>query len=304
MKQTDVEVLINSKPVKQFVHEGNLWVEARKGANYEVRVRNSTWGRVLVIASVDGLSVLDGKPATADSAGYVLRANSAYTIKGFRTSDDSVNLFQFSPKSESYAVQSPTGEQSSQNCGIIAVRLIEEKEKPRPIINKAFVSYPVPRNPWRNPWREPQWPGSDPNPYPFEPAPYWRVTAGDESSIQSLTLNDVGTEQERGPTSYQTRSRAGGCSAGGGTQMGNLRAVNFSSVVEPKSFDMGTKFSDTSVTDKVETTIFERGDVIKEVNLYYASRKAMERMGIEFDPVPAVALPQGFKDGYCQKPRR
>lgn len=70
------------------------------------------------------------------------------------------------------------------------------------------------------------------------------------------------------------------------------------------SFDMGTKFSNKTVEDKVTEVEFERGETVGEVSIYYASRKNLEKMGIQFTPQVKLEKPKAFKDSkYCKPPK-
>lgn len=95
-----LEVIVNDRPVKEYNHEGHEYIEGRKGSAYKLRFRNKSNYRVLVIPSVDGLDVLDGKPAGVTSRGYVVPAHSFVDIPGWRISDSKVAQFEFAPQSD------------------------------------------------------------------------------------------------------------------------------------------------------------------------------------------------------------
>ncbi|WP_240466956.1 hypothetical protein [Comamonas sp. lk] len=103
---------------------GELWVAGRPGANYAVRVRNRTGGRVLGVISVDGVNVLTGKTAVSRAQdGYVFDAGEQADILGWRKSQDQVAAFYFSQSDMSYA--SRTGRPG--DVGVIGVALFSEK---------------------------------------------------------------------------------------------------------------------------------------------------------------------------------
>lgn len=113
---------------------GELWVAGRPGANYAVRVRNRSGGRVLGVISVDGVNVLTGKTAVSrPQDGYVFDAGEQADILGWRKSQDQVAAFYFSQSDMSYA--SRTGRPG--DVGVIGVALFSEKppeivyERPR-----------------------------------------------------------------------------------------------------------------------------------------------------------------------------
>ena len=55
-----------------------------EGARYTLRFRNLSERSYEVIATVDGLDVLNGKPGSMRNGGYVLRPLQSLTIEGFR----------------------------------------------------------------------------------------------------------------------------------------------------------------------------------------------------------------------------
>jgi hypothetical protein len=77
-----------------------------------------------VILSVDGLDVLDGKPASMNRAGYVIEPGKTLEVEGFRTSFDRVAEFQFSSVSQSYA---NLRHGDTRNVGVIGLAAYTEK---------------------------------------------------------------------------------------------------------------------------------------------------------------------------------
>lgn len=77
------------------------------------------------MASVDGLDVLDGRQASRQKSGYVLRPYRSISIEGFRKSNTSVASFTFSSPAQSYAANSTQG--SIKNTGIIGTVIYELK---------------------------------------------------------------------------------------------------------------------------------------------------------------------------------
>lgn len=107
-----------------YRHRGEYWVAGRPGANYAIRVRNNTPGRILGVISVDGLNVLTGRSAAArPDDGYVFDGGESSDIEGWRKSLDKVAAFYFAESDMSYA--SRTGR--PQDVGVIGVALFREK---------------------------------------------------------------------------------------------------------------------------------------------------------------------------------
>src|SRR5688500_173751 len=70
----EIEVLIDGAPAPQFFHAGEQYVLGTRGARYTLRVWNRSYGRVEAVVSVDGLDVIDGKPADyREKRGYVIQ---------------------------------------------------------------------------------------------------------------------------------------------------------------------------------------------------------------------------------------
>lgn len=120
----NIEILVNGRPIKQYCHNGEVYVEGREGSEYSIRVINPRFSRVKAIVSVDGLSVLDGKEASELSKGYLLDSKGSITIDGWRVSNDTVRKFKFGKVSRSYSKKVGSG---VVNCGVIGVMMFEEK---------------------------------------------------------------------------------------------------------------------------------------------------------------------------------
>lgn len=153
----EVEVLVNGKPLKEYAYDSKLFVEGRKGTTFSLRIRNNSYQRKLFVPSVDGLSVMDGKPASHSSNGYIVPAHGAITIDGWRKSDDAVASFYFTGSDDSYGARIGKGG----NLGVVGVVVFDEKEKPNTYTticlcgqhwcSRCYPYWPngiVPRSPW------------------------------------------------------------------------------------------------------------------------------------------------------------
>lgn len=107
-----------------FVSGDRLYVVGQPDQRYLIRVQNHTGYRFEVVGSVDGLDVIDGRPASFAKRGYILHPNATLTIEGFRTSADTVAAFRFSSVRGSYASQSGKGDQ---NVGVIGAAFFNEQ---------------------------------------------------------------------------------------------------------------------------------------------------------------------------------
>ncbi|MCX5748300.1 MAG: hypothetical protein NT062_38095 [Proteobacteria bacterium] len=106
-----------------FQAQGRTLVMGEDGARYRLVVRNGTSARFEIVASVDGLDVLDGKPADPDRRGYILEPHGVLVVEGFRTSDAEVAAFRFGKVADSYAAQSS----GDRNVGVVGVAIFPER---------------------------------------------------------------------------------------------------------------------------------------------------------------------------------
>lgn len=70
-----------------------------------------------IVATVDGLDVLNGKPGSLNNSGYIVNAGDSLAIKGFRKDKHTEAAFQFSDVSDAYAANSAQGD--VRNIGVI-----------------------------------------------------------------------------------------------------------------------------------------------------------------------------------------
>ena len=98
-------------------------VAGRAGERYELVYINRSRRFYEVVATVDGLDVLSGKPGSLKSDGYLLRPGERLVIDGFRKSDREVAAFRFSGKDRAYANNTPAGD--ARNVGVIGSALFE-----------------------------------------------------------------------------------------------------------------------------------------------------------------------------------
>ena len=102
-----------------------FYVTGSAGDRYSIFVKNQTGRRLEVVASVDGLDVLNGKEASTRSRGYVVSPYETLEIDGFRQSQGSVAAFRFGGVGESYAA---TKDSAARNVGVIGVAVFEERQ--------------------------------------------------------------------------------------------------------------------------------------------------------------------------------
>jgi hypothetical protein len=139
----EIEVLIEGAPAPQFFHAGEQYVLGMRGARYTLRVWNRSYDRVEAVVSVDGLDVIDGKPADyREKRGYVIQPGGFVDIDGWRLSGLQAAAFRFGSVRESYAARTS----GARNVGVIGVALFPERRPP--------IAWPRPphrRYPWPPP---------------------------------------------------------------------------------------------------------------------------------------------------------
>ncbi|MDQ0069754.1 hypothetical protein J2W34_001528 [Variovorax boronicumulans] len=101
-----------------------------EGARYTLRFRNLSDRSYEVIATVDGLDVLSGKPGSLRNGGYVLRPQETLNIEGFRKSQSEVAAFRFATPGRAYAANTEAGD--VRNIGVIGAALFELEEPQAP----------------------------------------------------------------------------------------------------------------------------------------------------------------------------
>jgi hypothetical protein len=107
------------------------YVQAEKGARYEVRVRNGSGERLGLVIAVDGRNIINGKRSELGRAEpmYVLDAWDTQSFAGWRASLDAINEFYFTDWKDSYA--EAFGDRSAR--GVIAIAVFREDSPPPPV---------------------------------------------------------------------------------------------------------------------------------------------------------------------------
>lgn len=100
---------------------GDLRLQGRSGDLYRLAFANQGRRTVEIVATVDGLDVLNGRPGTIANRGYVVGPGDRLVIEGFRKSEDEVAAFRFSAPDEAYAANTPQGD--PRKIGVIGVAL-------------------------------------------------------------------------------------------------------------------------------------------------------------------------------------
>ena len=124
--QLDIIATSSMKPLRRISHDNQLFAEAPPTGEYTLRLTNNSPSTRMAIVSVDGVNVIDGKDASYEGGGYVLRPWQSVNIKGWMRSHSEVAAFTFQPSEASYAAATGRG---TKNAGVIGVAVFDEKPK-------------------------------------------------------------------------------------------------------------------------------------------------------------------------------
>ncbi len=98
-----MDILVKGSQLPTYAARGTAYVEALKGREYEIRLRNPYPVRVAVALSVDGLNTIDARHTTAAEARkWVIEPYGTITISGWQTSMTHARRFEFTTEERSY----------------------------------------------------------------------------------------------------------------------------------------------------------------------------------------------------------
>lgn len=120
----EMTILVGGAPRQEYVHRGMTYIEALRGRDFTIRLRNPTPYRVAVALSVDGLNTIDAKHTDAWNASkWVLNPWETTEIAGWQVSDRTARRFFFTGERNSYGAK--LGQ--TQNLGIIEAVFFRER---------------------------------------------------------------------------------------------------------------------------------------------------------------------------------
>ena len=123
----DLEVLVEGQPLTEYFARGRNYIEALRGVEYELRVRNPTGDRVAVALSVDGLNTIDARHSSAwNSSKWVIEPYQTITIGGWQMSTERARRFYFTDERDSYGAK--LGQTA--NLGNISAVIFRERWRP------------------------------------------------------------------------------------------------------------------------------------------------------------------------------
>jgi len=273
----ELQVLVHGKPVREYQHDGRLFLEGRKGSDFTIRLKNLTRKRILAVISIDGLSIITGEEASVKEGGYVLNARETLNIPGWSLNNDEVARFFFHKAAESYAAK--TGK--PRNVGVIGAAIFKEKPNFTSVLRStggvSFDCYPA---------------SYDPNGTakgPVFQTYYCSHSVGEVSDI-SVT-NSVSPDCVNCSTVVEPSE----------TERG---ATSVNQVQQSMTSEIGTGFGKRQGF-KVQEVAFDReGPNPNELlEITYDTRKGLEKRGVDLNWRPTVARPTPFPgDSHCKPP--
>lgn len=248
----EASVQVRGRPVKEVHHRGRTYIEGRQGTEYTLHFRNNENRRVLVIPSVDGLSVVDGKPAGRNSAGFIVERHSTIDIPGWMVDPTTAAKFVFWPQdargestyveelSKSGALVDPG------NQGLIGFLVLEEHFTPT--LRLDGYHSPADREIWGT--------------VGFNDAKHMHPARGIGISASSATLtqNNIATGGSLGVRNAE-----------------DYASAQASWAAEPAG--MGTKFGDATNFNTV-TGEFKRGRTLGEFVIEYDTLRGLKDRGV------------------------
>lgn len=262
-----VDILVNGKPISKYQHEKDLYVEGRPGSTYEIRVKNpSYFKRVKAVISVDGLSILTGKPASAssDEQGYIIDPLDTLVIDGWRTDQNNVAQFKFGKKGKSYSNKLGEG---TDNVGVIGVVLFEECERTW----QTTVFYEPSPRPRRHYMVPPHTTG------------YYNPNTWESSDINAAIAMSA-------MASVGTNSAVRGI------------PISTDGAIENSVGNIGTEFGQEVVSKSKKVQFESKSYPLVTAAIYYDDRKGLEARGIVIKrAAPAKPNPFPSNSDYCKR---
>lgn len=279
MHNVSMHVQVNGRACKEYTHKGMSFIEARHGTNYTVKIKNDNPYRVMAVLSVDGLDVVTGKPAEETNTGYIIDAYSSLDVKGYRISDDNSASFIFTSKGKSYVQQAKS---NATNAGVIGLRTYKEN------YTGCLTATPT---------------------YTVTTIPLIYTLGNITTAVGTAATTVSGTTTAAYNCSNYYSSTTTPVSSAPKASSGILRSMNVSSDISKplshKQFDTGTGWG-SKLEDKVTRVSFEKGDMLVEMSVYYASKEALVEMGVDLQNTPKIAkepaMPKAFGN-YCTPPK-
>jgi hypothetical protein len=113
----------NGQSFSALRSRGNLTFVGDRDERYSLSIENATSARYEVVASVDGLDVIDGEDSSFEKRGYLVAPYSSVLIDGFRRTDAEVAAFRLGNVAGSYAASKG----KARNVGVLGFAFFDER---------------------------------------------------------------------------------------------------------------------------------------------------------------------------------
>ena len=124
LEVAEIEVVVSGVPQRRYLHDGRWYVEALKGREYAIRMRNPYPVRVAVALSVDGLNTIDARhTAASEGRKWVIEPFQTITISGWQVNRAEARRFEFTTEARSYG--QALGQ--TENLGVISAVFFKER---------------------------------------------------------------------------------------------------------------------------------------------------------------------------------
>ena len=262
-------------PAREFVSpiDRQTYVEGREGSNFTLRLRNSNGFRVLAIPAVDGLSVLDGKPAGEKSPGYILEANQTLDSPGWVVDQGTAAKFFFSGMKADGGDASYVAESGGDtlNKGFIGLKVFKEQHV---YSGGGFRSFGVSRGAMGGAAVLSSARGISKGIAPMGGTADWSGMA----TMNSVTTSIGGSLESASLTSFSDSFDVAASACMSMDDQERSRGI----APEPVQQTLGTGFGEA--TDFATTkTEFKRGDLLAMMVIKYDDRRGLKKRGIEVD---------------------
>lgn len=125
----EMTILVDGVERPEYTANGAFYIEALRGRDYQIRLRNPLGVRVGVALAVDGLNTIDAKHTDARSARkWILEPYETITLAGWQVSSSTARAFTFTSEEKSYGAA--LGQ--TQNLGAIEAVFFRERAR-RPV---------------------------------------------------------------------------------------------------------------------------------------------------------------------------
>lgn len=318
-------MLVNGSKCKFYKCNGRTYIEAKKGSEYVVEIKNNSWEKILAVVSVDGLNVIDGETADEKGPGYVIDRYCSQKLYGFQYSQDKVATFKFGafgdvkidtktgkpeidpdtgkPIPLGYAASKNNG--SEKNAGVIGLRIWDEIPHPKPpqtppacILSASWSSGPSPYSSLFEGCAS----GTSMNYYPDPPQ--WESSDVGTSTHHTSTPPPLQTEINGQDTflRFDLKNMVEDYCVPVRGYNDQILCENVYDSNEIVSFDMETQWGQPK-NYKVKETTFERKSVVFALDIYYASRESLIAMGVDVSNEKRISFPESFKNKYATPPK-